>query len=419
MAPGTGNTTIPYCCYVRWLGVGQKEGLVIEGDMTMELQVIRTIHPVGQGAFYTETLHRPGLNDDKHIVYDCGVKPYSHRLVEEICNFLPENSTIDVLFISHFHTDHVNGIKLLGKKYNIKYVVLPQIKDYEWFYIIENYLTTGNADVNIVSNVQKSIGDAKIIEVAPIGGDENVKVSDESSQFDNVGDSLFNGFSPLVIDNSFFAIWHYIVVNPLKKCDLDALRTALENIDYEDRKLTIDDLQDPNILTSVRKDLQEVYSREFKGENEYSMCVLSELADRTRYYTYSGYNVKNSRCRECWHYMHYEESFHRRDVDGGLYCGDADFMHCDTLECLKKRLTGREKFVGLLQLPHHGSKENFSIDMLNWFNHVRVSFACYGSPNRYNHPSNDVMGLAETYSCAIGVNQYKSNVLTERIDVFS
>lgn len=31
----------------------------------MELQVVRTIHPVGQGAFYTETLHRPGMRDDK------------------------------------------------------------------------------------------------------------------------------------------------------------------------------------------------------------------------------------------------------------------------------------------------------------------------------------------------------------------
>lgn len=105
------------------------------------------------------------------------------------------------------------------------------------------------------------------------------------------------------------------------------------------------------------------------------------------------------------------------DIDGGLYCGDADFLHCDTLDCLKKRLGGRENNVGMLQLPHHGSKENFNIELLNWLGNVTVTFACYGSPNRYNHPSSDVMGLAGTYGSAIGVNQYKSNVLTERIDV--
>ena len=105
------------------------------------------------------------------------------------------------------------------------------------------------------------------------------------------------------------------------------------------------------------------------------------------------------------------------DIDGCLYCGDADFFHCDTLDCLKKRLSGRENNVGMLQLPHHGSKENFNIELLNWLGNLMVSFACYGNPNRYNHPSSDVMGTAGTYSHVIGVNQFKSNVLTERIDV--
>ena len=95
--------------------------------MSKALQVVRTIHPVGQGAFYSETLHRPGLNDDKHIVYDCGVLPMSSRLAEEINNFLPTGSTIDIMFISHFHADHVNGLKLLAEKYKIKNLVLPQI----------------------------------------------------------------------------------------------------------------------------------------------------------------------------------------------------------------------------------------------------------------------------------------------------
>ena len=37
--------------------------------MEKELQVIRTIHPVGQGAFYTEVLHREN-EEDKYVVYD-------------------------------------------------------------------------------------------------------------------------------------------------------------------------------------------------------------------------------------------------------------------------------------------------------------------------------------------------------------
>ena len=42
-----------------------------------------------------------------------------------------ENSVIDVLFISHFHADHVNGIELLAKRCEVKLVVLPLIADEE------------------------------------------------------------------------------------------------------------------------------------------------------------------------------------------------------------------------------------------------------------------------------------------------
>lgn len=384
----------------------------------MELQVIRTIHPVGQGAFYTETLHRPGLNDDKHIVYDCGVKPYSNRLVEEICNFLPNKSTIDVLFISHFHEDHVNGIKLLAERYKIKHVVLPQIDDYDWYYIIENYLTTGHADVNVVSDLKAAIGDAKLIKVEPMDENGNGYVSDEDIAIDNINPKVaFNGRSPLVIDRKDFGLWHFIVINPLKKRDLDELKEALVNIDYDGRKLTIDDLRNPVVLTALRSEIQKAYERVFKGGNEYSMCMLSELAKRGLYQSRSKYNKDIHLCDGWRCYVNcYEDYF--SDIDGGLYCGDADFWRCDTLECLEARLGRRALNVGLLQLPHHGSKENFNIELLNWLKYLQVSFACYGSPNRYKHPSSTVMGAAGTYSHVVGVNQYKSNVLTERIDVF-
>ena len=377
----------------------------------MELQVIRTIHPVGQGAFYSETLHRPGINDDKHIVYDCGALPFSSRLEEEIKNFLPEGSTIDVMFISHFHADHVNGLKLLAEKYKLKNVVLPQIDDYEWFYIIENYLTTSSADVNIISEVRASIGEAKIIQVAPVGENNDGVVAEESISLNSFNGSLINGLSPLVIDKKDFALWHFVVANPLLKGDLEALKNAIENIDYAGRKVTIDDLHNAKILTAIRADLQTVYSKVFKGGNEYSMCMLSELADRNGYETRSRINKRKCICGDCLCDDYYNR-------DGGLYCGDADFLHCDTLNCLQKRLSGREGYAGMMQLPHHGSKENFNIELPNWLERVRVAFACYGSPNKYNHPSSDVMGLAGTYCYAVGVNQTKSSVLTERIDVW-
>lgn len=383
----------------------------------MVLQVFRNIHPIGQGAFYTETLHRPNSNDDKHIVYDCGVLPYSRRLEEEIGNSLPNDSTIDILFLSHFHADHVNGVQLLAKKYRIRHVVLPQIDDYEWFYILENYLTTNDVNVALISNIRAAVGDANLVQVAPIGENGEGTVSNENTAIDGLANRVINGLSPIVVDNKDFVLWHFIVVNPLLKGNIEALKAEIQNVNYNGRKLSIEDMHNPNILPVVRKDLQAVYSKVFKGGNEYSMCMLSELADRYQYESFSTFNRIKCHNDFCCRYGYCLEDCNNYRIDGGLYCGDADFLHCDTLHCLKKRLDGRERNVGLLQLPHHGSKENFNIDLLNWLRSLRVSFACFGNPNRYNHPSSDVMGIAGSYSYVMGVNQYKSNILTERIDV--
>ena len=386
--------------------------------MNMVLQVFRNIHPIGQGAFYTETLHRPNSNDDKHIVYDCGVLPYSRRLEEEIGNFLPKDSTIDILFLSHFHADHVNGVQKLAKKYRIRHVVLPQIDDYEWFYILENYLTTDDVNVALISNIRAAVGDANLVQVAPIGENGEGTVSNENTAIDGLANRVINGLSPIVIDNKDFVLWHFIVVNPLLKGNIETLKAEIQNVNYNGRKLSIEDMHNPNILPVVRKDLQAVYSKVFKGGNEYSMCMLSEMADRYQYESFSTFNRIKCHNDFCCRYGYCLEDCNNYRIDGGLYCGDADFLHCDTLHCLKKRLDGRERNVGLLQLPHHGSKENFNIDLLNWLRSLRVSFACFGSPNRYNHPSSDVMGIAGSYCSVVGVNQYKSNILTERIDVY-
>lgn len=71
----------------------------------------RTLHPSGHGAFFTERIQQPG-KDDIIVVYDCGAKDVEERelLRKEVDEFFESNDKIDVLFISHFDSDHVNGI---------------------------------------------------------------------------------------------------------------------------------------------------------------------------------------------------------------------------------------------------------------------------------------------------------------------
>ena len=94
----------------------------------------RRFHPVGQGAFYTERHLFAGKQYT--IVYDCGsqnrkIKPKfcEKRLKKRIEATFYKKQEIDVLFISHLHYDHINGIEFLKKHCEIKRVVMPYVDD--------------------------------------------------------------------------------------------------------------------------------------------------------------------------------------------------------------------------------------------------------------------------------------------------
>jgi hypothetical protein len=88
-------------------------------------------HPAGHGTFFSGHI---GSDRDPHRfvwVYDCGSKESSHLrgLIEDFHGQLttpkqPEDH-IDLLCISHFDSDHVNGLDLFFDKFRVKTLILP------------------------------------------------------------------------------------------------------------------------------------------------------------------------------------------------------------------------------------------------------------------------------------------------------
>lgn len=77
-------------------------------------------HPVGQGLFCSGK-----LDDDFCWVYDCG--SFNNGLLEEATHkFYVANGRIDLLAISHFHMDHINGIALLNRC-EINTILMPYL----------------------------------------------------------------------------------------------------------------------------------------------------------------------------------------------------------------------------------------------------------------------------------------------------
>lgn len=122
-------------------------------------RLIRILHPSGHGAFFTERILQEGKKDFI-VVYDCGATDNKEKelLGKEINEFFSDGDTIDILFISHFDSDHVNGVGLL-KPYITDKTKLVMPFSYEYFYLPQNAPT-----LLFMSLVMGIVADVPVIE---------------------------------------------------------------------------------------------------------------------------------------------------------------------------------------------------------------------------------------------------------------
>ena len=88
----------------------------------------RCQHAVGHGGFHTGRV-RLGTAEARYI-YDCGTRRRGSRLSEEIGRYaasLGTRTEVNVLFISHLDSDHVNGVDELLTHVSVDTVVLPYV----------------------------------------------------------------------------------------------------------------------------------------------------------------------------------------------------------------------------------------------------------------------------------------------------
>jgi hypothetical protein len=103
--------------------------------LTHVLHHQRWQHPVGQGSFHS-ALIETGKSTPFRYVYDCGATPKG-RLAEQTRVFrqtLRDERQLDLLFVSHLHEDHVNGlVHLLSEPSPIvlTQVILPYLTPLE------------------------------------------------------------------------------------------------------------------------------------------------------------------------------------------------------------------------------------------------------------------------------------------------
>lgn len=372
------------------------------------MKMIRTILPVGQGGFYTEMFQ---IEDKECLyVYDCG----SHTEGEPestIQSAIPDDKEIEILFISHFDEDHVNGIKELVSHHSIKKVVLPQIDKYHWFYILTNAMDNGGTPhPNLLTDLQNVIKDSAIIQVAPFYEEEQSLGPRTYNEDSNPPSNPIMSGDVLQIKT----IWEYVPINTASRQKIETLEKELLPIFQREYAAlqSLEDLPDQkvaNVISRHTSEINKIYKKIFKDSNKASMCLYSGgLLSGHVFMTL----LHCSYCPRCYYNSHFY------DFEACLYTGDADLTVKKLTKAIKCLLGKRTERIGTIQIPHHGSKHNSDVRSMDSItdNHPVLLFTSYGTKNRHRHPSLYLLNqLRAAGYCVHEVTEFKHTSLVQVI----
>ena len=324
----------------------------------------RVLHPVGQGAFFTEQFFDSAGNTIFNMVYDCGEKSSTKHVDREIDNTLNvggKAEVIDLMFISHLDEDHINGIGHLvnaGCLTKKSVVILPLHFPLVVKQLLQHYRNNGAINSDGVYDGLLSLFDT---EAKIFGSDDNTDLEDDNNPvrldegLSNLKDfSQIKSMKPLAYKN----LWYYLPFNTILDDDryqkfLSALAAA---------KIDRNQLTDVDYVKQHLDTLIDIYKNLPKGIgtvtaiNVNSLNVLSYSSQSVKFFDNEWLNYFGG-C--VWWYYPWVSKLVDDSRCSCLYTGDCvmetHFNKC--LDALVKHITSR---IGMLQIPHHGRQSCYN-----------------------------------------------------------
>lgn len=354
-------------------------------------------NPIGQGLFYTGSL----MHDSFNFVYDCGTENKSQYLDEQIDNFKCKLSKhdkrkpyIDFIVISHLHKDHISGLYKLLNEFDVGDLYLPYFgKGRELF---ATYLAYALFDEDDIDNYETyrlyrflfslyGYDDLTQMEIS-------VQRIHRNEDLDSDRDPLHDRISKLVCsiknlgEERLKNYWKFVLIN--QYCENDHLANLNKIIKDELDKNGITDVlsyirSDPKNVDKLREIYQEVFCTKV-GRKSIDSSLLNKTSTMLLHYPlYKDPHIKGLYCSKQCRYECQCYYFHRICKDTAtLLTGDALIDGCMHRQLING-LNGRN--INILQVPHHGSKENWDTLVKN-----KITASTYVLPfglgNRHKHP---------------------------------
>jgi beta-lactamase superfamily II metal-dependent hydrolase len=355
-------------------------------DEPMKLEFSRTFHPIGQGAFYYE-IH---FTDKKNftIVYDCGSNSFEEEELEiEISRVFPKGLDIDILFISHFHADHINGIDALKKHCNIKNVVLPELNEEAKILVKISNLINNYTKEKLIDNPKEYFKEGGkntavfLVKERLVPGEEGEDSETKTSI--NISDMDFNYEEIITIPSGkaftfgMEKLWYFIPYNyRQEERKEDFIKELPEDLKDLTNIKTIKDIL-------INKEKIEKAYRKIKGDLNKNSMIL-----------FSGNDKKDNEVKSVYYSPNPGKKIQTLSFPGScIYFGDIDLKAKGVLDDIvfKSRIRDYIKNVATIQIPHHGSKHNLNDTIIDKINNIKTAIVSFGTENTYGHPCEDLM----------------------------
>ena len=325
------------------------------------MEVVRTFHPVGQGAFYSERFY-DCRNIHYVVVYDCGTETAESvldvSLDEQIDLFkglIDPIKKIDILFISHFHADHISGIERLIANVKVDRTVIPML-DYQTIMTtrLQNYL---RYDQTIARNADRIIKSLYLDEGKDERFGEVVVVSpDTVGELHTMRDGMLPRTGRYISSGSVIPLghlWEYVPYNSIEFSDPRAL-AIVDGL----KKINGEPLDIEALIRDHLDEVRKVYRKAigYANDNLYTLVVVSQPVEGI-------VPQPIPRLSHC------------------IYFGDYEYKKNSLWDKLRKRYAE----IGTVQVPHHGAKGNWKTEMGD--GDPRHYIVSSGSTNGHHHPN--------------------------------
>ncbi len=436
----------------------------------MHLVASCTYHNVGQGLFFSGKLELDKQDEQKefNFIYDCGSESLAEsQLKNRIDNFietLPEKNRkrfLDLLIISHFHSDHINGLDYLLDKAKVDTVVIPYLSPVEiLLYAIVNSRPPfpPYSYYEFLANPFEYLLEKGVNKIIVIGrGDDDGYRGDDfvppdvpmkpnekfSFNYEKQGDLKGNevvkkqledeyGIQELIDKDKIIPKSHYGYSISLGVCLFRFFnaRKSIKNFEQKLNKLKkciANEFGIENLSNSILRNESILNELRKKRNNKFRKCYKESFGnDKLNLTSLVLYNLLLFKNEDCYckivtrlvplpyhfyfpyrrYYIKWLEEHCHNNKCGHFLTGDAELKNNKVFKEFKKHYKRVLDKSLIFQLPHHGSKENWNSNIIQDVTNNEIFVASAGINSKYNHPSWSVFWeIATNYKLPIFINE--------------